>query len=76
MEALRIFRTDYALGGEDRHIGGPYCLDCLVREGKLVDSSMAPSDASKDVRPILHGETEPIGWDDPHALYKEVAIGG
>src|SRR5215210_422319 len=76
LEAVRIFRTDYALGGEDRHIGGPYCLDCLVREGKLVDSSMAPSDAHTDVRPIPYGSLEPLDWSDPHALYKEVAIGG
>ena len=71
-EAIRLFYTDYEPGDDSRHIGDAFCLDCLAREGRLVDSSIAPSDAQTDVRPIPYGETEPIPWEDPHALYKEL----
>jgi hypothetical protein len=75
LSAVRLFNSDYAydvVGDEGRHVGGPYCLDCLVLEGVLRDISMADSSAEEDLRPIPHDSVEPIPWEDPHAFYKEV----
>jgi hypothetical protein len=74
LAAIRLFHTDYTPpADETEHMGAPYCWHCLYREGRLVDASVAPADHSRDTRPIPHGKTEPIDWDDPHALFKEVA---
>ena len=70
-DAIRLFESSFN-PGDERHGGGPYCWRCLYAEGKLVDISLAPSDVDNDVRPIPYGETEPISWDDVHAIYKEV----
>jgi hypothetical protein len=74
LEAVKIFHPTYRESEEIEHRGAPFCLDCLVREGKLIDSAIAPGDEGFDTRPIPFGSSEPVPWDKHHASYKEVAV--